>query len=193
MKICSRAATTGVIAICLFCLVECKKQASPDNSYGLPNATETGANTFGAVLTGIGFYDVSTQYYFVADNDLNDPFYSASGNGAQLNGNALTIAGAPQTGSYFKGITFTITGNLQQGTIYNVDSAGVVAFTGTDSTCMGISLSAVGSIADSGTVQLTKFDTTNKIVSGIFTCNFPYPGCDSTMYVTEGRFDYKYH
>ena len=44
-----------------------------------------------------------------------------------------------------------------------------------------------------GTIQLTKFDTVNKIVSGIFdSLAFPIPGCD-TLYVTSGRFDLSLH
>lgn len=193
MKI-SSLIIAGVAVICSIGLIRCTKETiSPDNSYGLPNATQTGANTFASVLTGIGSYDNITTVFFIADNDINDPFYSSSGNGAWLNGDTLTIGGAPQTGSYFQGITFTITGNLQQGAIYNVDSAGVSAVSGSDSTCQGVSFYPISSISDSGTIQLTKFDTVNKIVSGTFTCNFPFTSCDSTVYATQGRFDYKYH
>jgi len=194
MKI-SSLVIAGVAVICSIGLIRCTKEATvtPDNSYGLPNATQTGANTFASVLTGIGSYNNITTVFFIADNDINDPFYSSSGNGVWLSGDTLTIGGAPQKGSYFGGITFTIIGNLQQGAIYNVDSTGVSAVSGSDSTCAGVSFNFTGSVADSGTVQLTKFDTVNKIVSGIFTCNFPYQGCDSTVYATQGRFDYKYH
>ena len=193
MKIPSMAIAGTTLISALF-FIQCNKQTvSPDNSYGLPNATQTGATTFGSVLTGIGSYNNPVTIFFIADNDLNDPFYSSSANGVWLNGDTLTIGGTPQKGSYFQGIKFTIIGNLQQGAIYNVDSAGVNALSGSDSTCMGVSGNVTSSISDSGTVQLTKFDTVNKIISGIFTCNFPYPGCDSTVYATQGRFDYKYH
>jgi hypothetical protein len=200
MKIFSRI--TAAVIICSLCFIQCTKETTPDNSSGLPNATETGADIFASELMGVGVHvdifndtTVFTSYQeFIADNDLNNPNYPTSGNGAWLKNDTLTIAGDPQIGSFFQGIQFTITGNLQQGTIYNVDSTGIVAFASTDSTCQGIyPLSPTGSVADSGTIQLTKFDTLNKIVSGVFTCKFPFPQCDSTLYALQGRFDYKYH
>ena len=193
MKMPFRSIITGLLIICTFFFVECKKEASPDNSYGMPNATETGANIFAAELVGIGAFDAPTYTTFIADNDVNNPFYYSSGNGAWLNVDTLTIAGAPQAGSYFKGIQFTIIGNLQQGATYSIDGVTTIAVTSTDSTCNGVSLFTVTAICDSGTVQLTKLDTVNKIVSGIFACSFPFSNCDSTIYANEGRFDYKYH
>jgi hypothetical protein len=197
MKISCKTIISSITIAFSLCFVQCKKETAADNSLGLPNATQTGANIFAAELTGIGIEDSSTyttNISFVADNDLNNPFYSSSGNGAWLNNDTLLIAGAPPIGSYFKGIQFTIIGNLKQGNVYNIDSVTTIAVTSTDSICNGVSMEPTVSISDSGTIQLTRFDTVNKIVSGTFTCNFPFPQCgDSTVYATQGRFDYKYH
>lgn len=187
MKISFRA-ITGIAVICSLLFVQCKKEIAPDNSDGLPSATQTGANTFGCILST----ESGGSYSFVADNDLTDPNYATSGNGAQFKNDTLTIGGAPQIGSYFKGIQFIVTGTPQQGTIYSIDSVSTIAIAATDSTCAGVSFYPTTSIASSGIIQLTKFDAVNKIVSGTFACTFPFPDNCDTLYVTEGRFDYKY-
>jgi hypothetical protein len=180
-----------IISSCFF--IQCKKEVTLDNDLGLPSATETGAQTFACELTNSDYqFDFSNPYPFIADNDLNDPNYPTSGNGAWLSNDTLTIAGAPQIGSYFKGIQFIIPGNLQQGSIYDLSTSAATASTANDSTCNGVSFTPTTWICDSGTIQLTKFDTVNKIVSGTFSCRFPYQQCDFILYAADGRFDYKY-
>jgi hypothetical protein len=165
----------------LFCFAQCKKDRNkpkPDNPYGLPNATQTGAGVFACLING--------EKFIAGDK----PVY---GNGAQLREDTLAIAGEPTLGAYFKGIQFTIQTNIQQGKIYYIDSVMTIAVYGTDSTCEGISSNVTISYSKTGTIQLAKFDTINKIVSGTFDgLAFPIPGCD-TLHVTNGRFDYHYY
>ena len=187
MKVAFRLIIACLAIICSFYFVGCNKETT--GSYGLPNATQSGAEIFGCLINGTPF---------IADNDLNDPNYSTSGNGAWLTGDTLKISGAPQVGSYFQGIQLYLIGNLQQDEIYSIDSVNTLAIASTDSSCQGISIYPIGSGASSGTIELTKFDTVNKIVSGNFNLTFPpySSNCfieDDTLTVTQGRFDYKYH
>ena len=170
----------AILLFICFCFAECHKDKSPepDNPYGLPNATQTGAGVFACLING---------QKFIAGSE---PSYA---NGAQLRGDTLAIAGEPNNARYFEGIQFAIQGNLQQGQKYNIDSISTIAVIGTDSTCLGISSNVVTSYSKSGMIQITKFDTISKIVSGVFNnCVFPISNCD-TLYVTNGRFDYHYY
>jgi hypothetical protein len=163
-----------------FCFAQCHKDKNPphDNPYGLPNATQTGAGVFACLING---------QKFIAGRE---PSYS---NGAQLRGDTLAVAGEPKNGKYFEIISLTIQGNLHQDKIYNIDSINAIVAIATDSTCRGITSNVVTSYSKSGTIHLTRFDTVNKIVSGIFTnCIFHIPNCD-TLRVTNGRFDYHYY
>ena len=165
----------------LFCFAQCKKDRNkpkPDNPYGLPNATQTGAGVFACLINGDKFIGG------------DKPFYA---NRAQLREDTLGVSGEPYTGRYFQFIQLAIYGNLQEGKLYEVDSINIISVLGTDSTCHGISSDVVTAYSQTGTIQLTKFDTVNKIVSGIFdSLSFPIPGCD-TLHATNGRFDYHYY
>lgn len=74
---------------------------------------------------------------------------------------------------------------------YVIDSSDVMAVLITDSICQGFT-GRMRSFSKAGNLVITKFDTTRRIVSGIFDgLAFPIPGCD-TLHVTNGRFDYYY-
>ncbi|MBS1756218.1 MAG: hypothetical protein JSU03_02965 [Bacteroidetes bacterium] len=167
-----------LIAI-IFCFNQCKKDHSPtpDNPYGLPNATQTGAGVFACRINGRNFIAGKQPYYL---------------NGAQLQGSdTIAISGQPSNGKYFEFISLTIKGNLNEGATYSIDSIKTIAALATDSTCLGISSNVITSFSKVGIVILTRFDKSNKIVSGTFNCAFPIPNCD-TLTITDGRFDYHY-
>lgn len=149
----------------------------PDNAYGLPNATQTGANTFACLINGQKFI----AYY--------DPSY---GTGTKIKGDTLGIGGQRKTGGYYEYMGFQIVGNLIKNSNHNIDRVGTYGILRTDSTCLGVSFNETDSYALSGTIQLTKFDTIGKIVSGNFNLVFPIPNCD-TLHITDGRFDYHYY
>ena len=183
----------STVLLCICLLYSCTKEPiAIDNGLGLPNATESGANTFGCAITGIGPTNSPAQSICINDDNPNDPEAASSGNGTWYNNDTLTIAGIAQAGSYFKSIQFIIVGTPKAGNTYTIDSVNTIGIASTFATCSGVFLSLTTSISDSGTIQLTNFDTVNKIVSGTFTCNFTFPQCDSTIYATQGRFDYKY-
>jgi len=166
-----------ITSFILFAGCQCGKSIVADNPYGLPNATQIGANTFACLING--------QKYIAKYNPSN-------GTGAFVRQDTLSVSGEPNYNDYLEHIGIVIKGYLKQDTSYNIDSLHNYAVLGTDSTCLGISFNITVSYAVNGLIQLTKFDTTKKIVSGTFILNFPMPNCD-TLHVTEGRFDYQYY
>lgn len=161
----------------LFAGNQCKKgQTNPDNPYGLPNATQNGANVFACLINGSPF---------IAYNDVNHV-------GAGFVHDTLVIAGQPKLRNYLENVVLQILDSFPPINKYPIDNKKVFASVVTDSTCAGINFTIVRIYATDGEIQLTKFDTARKIVSGIFGCLIPVPGCD-TLKITEGRFDIIYH
>ncbi|MBS1736113.1 MAG: hypothetical protein JSS98_05835 [Bacteroidetes bacterium] len=162
-----------------FCFAQCHKDKTPapDNPYGLPNATQTGANTFACLINGKKFI----AYY----NPSN-------GTGAKVINDTLGVTGQLKAINYFEFIGFSIKGKLSQDLVYTIDSKSMYAILGTDSTCSGISFNTTTSYATRGNIQLKRFDPISRIVSGTFNFVFPIPNCD-TLYITDGRFDYQYY
>lgn len=156
--------------------VDCSKdKPSPDNPFGLPNATRVGANSFGCLVNGQKFIS----------------YYNPSGGiGAKVRGDTLGITGQPEHNDYYEFIGFQII-NLIANSTHTIDGKSTYGILGTDSTCFGLSFNSTTAYASSGSIILTRFDIANKIASGTFDCIFPVPGCD-TLNVTEGRFDYYY-
>jgi hypothetical protein len=165
-----------ISVISLLCFVECTKNKNTpsDNPYGLPNATQIGANVFACLVNGRKFIAGS------------EPFYM---NGSQFTNDTLYINGGIQEPLRFEGISFFIKHPTEIG-IYKIDSASIGAVYTTDSTCLGVSSHATTSFSRDGYIDLAKFDTLNKIVSGTFSCDFSIPNCD-TLHITEGRFDFR--
>ena len=156
---------------------KCKKEKSPasDNPYGLPNATQIGANIFACLING---------QEFIAYNDVNHI-------GAGFVNDTLIIAGQPKNKNYLNNILLKLVSNRQKG-LYIIDNFKNFSTLITDSTCNGISFNIYQFNAINGFIQLTKFDSTTKIVSGLFNCIIPIPNCD-TLKITDGRFDIIYH
>jgi len=158
----------------------CKKNVGPpsDNPYGLPNATQTGANIFACRINGQNWISKTEIFYM----------------GASLGNDTLGITGS--AGSYsFQDIIINLYKNFQQGSLYNLgDSLKGRLFYLADTSCLGAGGrgSIVTSHAVSGSLTLTRLDRTNKIFSGTFNCRIPIPKCD-TLNVTDGRFDIKYY
>jgi len=158
--------------------IKCKKNndGPPDNPYGLPNATQIGANTFACLING---------QKFIAFND-------GVWTGVKLRNDTLGITGRPKLQNYFEYVTFVIDLKSRQGMSFQLNTSMAYGIYATDSICSGISFKQTTSHANIGTIQLTKLDSTNKIVSGTFAALFPIPNCD-TLRLTEGRFDFHYY
>lgn len=163
----------------LFTFNQCKKvkntEPAPDNPYGLPNATQTGANIFACRVNGVNWIS-KTDIYNLGASVSNDTLNLGGGGGGLL----------------FNGLGFSIK-QLQQGQLYllknSVYPIGNVFITNAVNSCVSGTLNAR---AVSGSVSLIKYDVTNKIVAGTFSCTIPIPQCD-TLKITDGRFDIKYN
>lgn len=166
----------SAIFVCLTA-TECHKNGSPpDNPYGLPNATQTGAGIFACLVNG---------RQFIAH-------YDATLSGAKYSQDTIGVTGSPKIADFSEVIGFQVVGSPIQTGTYPINGMATYAEFLTDSTCLGISFNETAANATSGSVQLTKIDTVNKIISGTFQFVFPIPSCD-TLKVTEGRFDYRYY
>ena len=170
---------TAFLLITMFSFNQCKKNhgIQSDNPYGLPNATQTGANMFACRVNGVNWI---------------------SGNGITLMGggvsnDTLSAHGETGDGNYFDMIEFTIQGGAVQGGQYNFNITGgkKINFE-TLKTCNGYLGSILHQVSTSGTGLITKIDKTNKIISGTFNCKIPIATCD-TLNITDGRFDINYY
>ena len=169
---------TALLFLC-FCFAECHKNKTPppDNPYGLPNATQTGANTFACRLNNVNFIANGKQSY---------PLLV----GAQIISDTLFVGGS-KSGNASWTLLLQINRALSQGELYYIDSVNQSIKLIADSSCLGITYNITQKNATSGIIQLTKLDTSKKIVSGSFSCVIPIESCDS-LRVTDGRFDIIY-
>jgi len=160
--------------------ISCKKNTDPtsDNTYGLPNATQTGANVFACRINGNNFI----------------AYYNINHTVAELkNDSLLVVTGSDRTqNNYFHQLIFSLNKLINPNTTYMNDNTNIKMKYYTDSTCQGISSNAILLNANRGKIQLTRFDKTIKIVSGTFDCVFPIINCD-TLKITDGRFDFNYY
>ena len=162
-----------------FCFAECHKNKTPasDNPYGLPNATQSGANTFAYRLNNVNFIANGKQSY---------PLLV----GAQIISDTLFVGGS-MSGNVSWTLLLQINRPLSQGEIYFIDNVNQSIKLISDSSCLGITYNITQKNAASGLIQLMKLDTSKKIVSGSFSCVIPIESCDS-LRVTDGRFDIIY-
>lgn len=165
------------LLLTIFTFNKCKKdkgvESKVDNPYGLPNATQIGANTFACRVNGVNW---------ISKNDI----YSL---GAFVSSDTLSLGGGGG-GIPFEKLFFFIRSG-QQGVQYRLNdllnSSGGV-FIGND-VCLGRTLTKY---TNDGSLTITKYDISNKIVSGTFNCLIPIPQCD-TLKITDGRFDIRFH
>jgi hypothetical protein len=166
----------ALLCIC-FCFAQCHKDKSPvpDNPYGLPNATQRGAGVFACRINGVNH---------IAPNKTGN-----QGGGAG-NGTVGVFGSFPVT-HFYDYLNLGLRGSIKINVKYDLaDTLHTFCYFQTDSTC-----SMIGSVTNikpsSGNLTLTKLDTINKVISGIFYLRIPIPNCD-TFNVTDGRFDISY-
>ncbi len=166
------------ISICILLNCACSKSnnPAPDNPYGLPNATQTGANVFACRVNGRNFI----EYYNLGKTD------------ALLLSDTIRIF-----------TNKTVSSNVYQHLIIDIKNP-IVNYTYTtndtvikfryisDSSCLGYSSPTSYLFASNIYTKITKFDKQYKIVSGTFTSKIPIPNCD-TLIITDGRFDFNYY
>jgi hypothetical protein len=173
---------TGVMFCCPLCFAQCKKDRNkpkPDNPYGLPNATQTGAGVFACRINGTNF---------IAKNNIN-----SIGAWMSPQKDTLTVFGE-FAHTFFQHLTL---GSIQKDrkinkTYYLEDTLNTSIFYSTDSTCEGGGSSVTNVFKVKGSIIYTKLDTVDLIVSGTFNCSIPIPNCED-LKITDGRFDVHYH
>ena len=167
-----------LIFFCIFLLnttLSCKKHKNDaDNPYGLPNASQNGANVFAC--------RINDQNY-IAYNDINHI-------GASISNDTILIGGRTKK-PYYESLLIQIkTGSAGVGT-YTINNNSFAEYI-TDSLCTGLVTSLYQFHAISGSIQLTKLDKTNKIVAGTFNLVIPVTNCD-TLKIIDGRLDINYY
>ena len=152
----------------VFCFAECHKYTPPpaDNPYGLPNATQTGANTMGCLINGVPT---------ILQSNI-PPLPSPS---ATILGDTLLQIGGRASTSYYQFLAFNIrnpmVGNFQILPDMLLSYGAYITLTNWE-------------YISSGVLNITKLDKVHHIVSGTFSCKIPVPNSDS-LNVTDGRFD----
>jgi len=171
-----------MISLMALAINGCKKSKDPepDNPYGLPNATQEGKNIFACRVNGENWIAEKKFGYFI-EVVMRDTF--------------LLIRGSKQDDEIER---YTIRMNNEsvesnRKYLLNDTLKRYAEFYATGSECFNANLGygSVRSFAHEGELLLTKVDTIQKIVSGIFWLNILTDHCD-TMKVTDGRFDIRY-
>lgn len=161
---------------------ECKKpkQPAPDNPYGLPNATQTGANIFACRING--------QNWIAKNSRSNISGYTSN--------DTLVVSGAnPETTSYMEIFFIRIYQLVDRQHKYRLsDTLKLYSEFVTNKNCFlnsgGLGVGKGKSF--DGELNVTKIDRINKILSGTFWFNIKTDYCD-TLKITDGRFDIKYN
>lgn len=170
----------SLVAVIILTGNSCKKDTKlsvPDNPYGLPNATQTGANIFAYLKDGVPQ---------IVSN-------SSSTLGGGVRNDTLFVTGEAGDYNYFETIGIAITDNVLQGNTYHINPQTNFIKLVTNKNCFGyLGSNVIASFAVSGSIYLSKVDIANKIISGLFNCKIPIPNCD-TLNITEGRFDIRYY
>ena len=159
----------------------CKKERNktePDNPYGLPNATQTGANIFACRVNGVNWISGKGIYNL----------------GGGVSNDTLNCWGSLKDVDYLDILEIIIPGGAAQGRQYNLGLGGNGTIKNDlNKTCNGSLGSNIQHLQSvSGEILIEKIDKINKIISGTFHCKIPVPTCD-TINITDGRFDIRYY
>jgi len=173
-----------ILAFCilLFTNMQCKKDKLPIDQ--LPAATQTGANTFGCLVDGEAVIPTNNVIYRSNFDYGYDPDYGLSIEASNEASNHETL----RTVS----IKLLIK-NLKEGQTYSLDSLKVSGKGGASYTL----LSDYGrtttyyetSSQATGSLTITKFDLSKKIISGTFLFKATNTVNNTIANVTDGRFD----
>jgi len=170
---------TLTLGILLLGTISCCKDKDEDK---LPPETQEGKNTFGCLVNGKVW--IPTGMVTFPSPNIH----------AEISKNEFSIEALKSRG---QAISFNIKIPLNVG-VYNLNSKNSQAFYANGITNCYYQ---TDTILSKGILEITKFDTLNNIVSGKFNfIAFKYKpiiievigDCDSSIAITEGRFDIKY-
>jgi hypothetical protein len=169
--------TIYIFLQCSGCI--CKKSVIDPN--GLPRATQEGKNTFGFLLNGQpwtpkgvrGTANLSIDYdpgynkgiFEIVAYDFTSPISEQ-----------LTI-GVRDSLNF---MTSPITISLNKESLYVISYSKLCDY-----------FSTVNGVISSGSLTITSFNKTTRIIAGVFNATLYRPGCD-TIHITDGRFDMRF-
>ncbi len=170
------------IVLSLFCILfsSCKKDKNnpePDNPYGLPNATQTGANIFACRVNGQNWIS-EKGIYSIGGGIYNDTLFAFG---------SLDVP-------YIETFSLRVGEHPVEGGVYAIAINSSTIFdllSNKNCSCPNGGCTVNTIYATAGQVNITKIDTQREIVSGKFHAKVPITGCD-TLFITDGRFDIRY-
>jgi len=164
---------------------KCKKDnvTPPDNPYGLPNATQTGADVFAFRENGSNIIYKENSFSYKFGRDKNDTVIA----GIKIGTNVPPAAHS---------VIFELYGNITTGKTYNLEDSTQISCRYQTSNNKLCQQDYYGFYPKTGTITFTKIDLINKILSGRFNnIKIPVDNCISidTLNITDGRFDLHYY
>jgi len=178
-----------LLYLCLATLTQCSKckndPAPADPAAQLPPATQTGANTFGCLVNG----QPLTPKGNTGSSNF-DVVYNPGFRGGDLNIGAYRVGDGHRQYFSISAAPVTSTGVYSFTRPTGVCTATYTDIPGTPNGCSVIS-SDQDVAYRSGFLEITKFDTRARIISGTFNFKLLQAGCD-TLKSTQGRFDAKF-
>jgi hypothetical protein len=164
-----------------------KDDDGSDNPYGLPNATETGANTFGCLINGEAWVaekgpDVISPTVYEFRMDYDEPNFGVNYNNI-WNSTASYVVDSINEAMVFNGSNFTTITDLD----INSNNLGISFFS-------NVKPYLIYRLDENQyySLKITKLDTVENICSGLFECFLLSQNELDTLHITEGRFDKKY-
>lgn len=143
----------------------------------LPKATQTGEGTFGCLVNGMPFIETGTFFNCFYQFVNGEYFFHISAESEALNINEITI--------YSNKVELSSGETYQLGNNEERSISGITFFSDAIQ-----NVSTKNSIP--GTLQITKLDIQNNIISGTFNFKVNHPITNEEINVTDGRFDTKF-
>ncbi len=163
-------------AVLVFSLLSCKKDHS--NADQLPSATQTGENTFGCKINGTIFLPGGTGLA----QSLKVQYDPTPGAGLSISAKKV-LSGSQSAYVTLLGVNISAAGN------YPLSLSSNYRVSYTDGANCGFQTEQ--DVPESGVLNITRFDTQTRVVSGTFSFKGTTQSC-GTVEATDGRFDVKY-
>ena len=181
-----------LLYVCLLaCLGGCKQCLKAPAPNKLPDATQTGANTFGCMLNGNLWVAQGSRSGFNPGQRPNPNInYDAT-----YNGGALDVSGSiildDETQSNMV-ITGSNIGSIGTYSLNKAKSGIHFEHTNFVNSLVYYNDGYEGDMFSGGELTITKLDKVNKIISGTFYITIEKPKLGKKIVITDGRFDIKY-
>ncbi len=169
----------AVIAVC------CKdKPPSPCDDNGLPCATTEGLNTFGCKVNGTNW--VAEAAFSVGGAIALEGEYNESTGGFWLKGTRKTDNDAVYEYIKFYAVDISSTGVYEMSVLTD-EILGFYDFK-SNYPCQGYYHDTL----NKGDLTISFLSTDEDVITGTFSAVFINATCGDTLYLTDGRFDFKY-